>query len=58
MHTFFTRITACMTIISTGGYHKLKFGTYLPKAVRLSLQLFSTIEQLVLTDYIPADEEF
>ena len=58
MHTFVTRIIACMTIISTGGYRKFEVGTYLPKAVRLSLQLFSTIPQLVLTDYIPADEEF
>jgi len=58
MRTFVTHITACMSIISTGGYRKLGVGTYLTKAVRLRLQLFLTIQQFLLTDYIPADEKF
>ena len=45
-------------IISTGGYRKLEVVTYLPKDVRWSSQLFSTIQQLLLTDYIPVNEEF
>jgi len=54
MRTFVTHITACMIIISTGGYRKLEVCTYLTKSVRL----FSTIQQFLLTDYISADEEF
>jgi hypothetical protein len=32
MRTFVTHTTACMIIISIGGYRKLEVGTYLPKA--------------------------
>ena len=32
MCTFLAHITACMTINSIGGYHKLEVDTYLPKA--------------------------
>ena len=45
-------------VILTGGYRKLEVGPYLPNALRLNLQVFSTIQTLFPMDYIPVYEEF
>jgi len=51
MRTFVTHMTACITIISVGGYRKLEVGTYLPKAdpkllVGSCLDLVNRVERL------------